>query len=169
MTWQHGRQTPDNNLMRFVARKFSSPAVMLDIGSGEGANARELLIRKHAVITLDVNPATNPEHCIDIRDFDGRSGPYDCVYDINTLCHVPGPPFEKIKSWLKPGGFFFSIFPTSEAPDSVCEGKNFTRRRTLDEAAAMLRPVFPHARIWYYLAPDFIGNYLSSWVVEAQR
>ena len=127
MVWAFGRQTPDNNLMRYVAHRFAYPATFLDIGSGEGANARELRERNHNVITVDKDPAVECNHPCDIRDFNPtwREGvPYDLVYDINTLCHVEDPPFEKIRSWLKPEGVFFSVCPTHHGPKYIA-GRRF--------------------------------------------
>ena len=174
MSWAFGRQTPDNNLMRFVARRFPHPVTMLDIGSGEGANARELREpppygRGHQVITVDKDPNVICNHPCDIRDFNPtwREGvPYDLVYDINTLCHVENPPFEKIKSWLKPTGIFFSICPSDFTFKGVAKGKEFTRFLTEFEARQFYGAYFKVTigDTHYQLPHDEL---YQSWIIEA--
>ena len=169
MTWAFGRQTPDNSLMRFVSRRFFSPATFLDIGSGEGANARELREkpRYHKVITLDKDPNVEANHCCDINNYKPDEQ-FDLIYDINTLCHVEDPPFKKIRSWLKPAGVFFSICPTALAPEYIALGKDFTRRVDELELRWMLDPFFAIVKIEWRSEPDFRGNQLESWIVEAR-
>jgi len=165
MTWEFGRQTPDNNLMRFVARRFHDPAFMLDIGSGEGANARELLERGHKVWTLDKEA---PAYIMtDIRNwYTGVS--FDCIYDINTLCHVEGPPFEKIKSWLRPGGIFFRVCPTVDTWDGV-GAERFTLYAFKSNVYEDLR-CFSKVDVWPAEYPDFRNpcHQIKSWIVEAR-
>ncbi len=169
-----GRQSPDTALMRFVSHRFFSPALFLDIGSGEGANARELRGRegwRHSVITLDKDPKTAPDYCADVCTVPNPPWKFDCIYDINTLCHVENPPFERIKSWLKPEGFFFSICPTALAPKYIEEGKDFTRRVDEIELRQMLNPVFSFVRIEWRGEPDLKiprSSQLESWIVEAR-
>ncbi len=166
MTWKYGRQTPDTNLMRFVARRFSEPAKMLDIGSGEGANARELRSRGHDVLTIDKNE-TNADIWEDICSWDPVTASFNLIYDVNTLCHVENPPFEKIKSWLKPRGIFFSICPTERCWRGVADGKEFTRFATHSDLRSMLS-IFASYEIYGALCPDFRGNELESWIAEAR-
>ncbi len=172
-TWPYGRQTPDNNLMRFMER-FPFDSYLLDIGSGEGANARELIIRGHAVISLDLNPdvpaPVSPvwHKCVDVRDFEHEGGRFDCIYDINTLCHVEDPPFKKIKNWLKPNGFFFSICPQFGSCSRIMEGKDFTRFLPLKEVEKFYGEVFGVVIIGsttYRLPGD---EMYASWIVEAR-
>ncbi len=170
MTWAYGRQVPDTSLMRFVGRRFLWTAYMLDIGSGEGANARELLIRGYEVLTIDKDSSVNPHICKDIRWWKPMKGKFDLIYDINTLCHVEDPPFEKIKSWLKPDGIFFSICPTALAPKYIEEGKDYTRRVDEVELRLMLQPFFSFIKIHYREEPGYRGedDQLHSWIVEAR-
>lgn len=165
--WPHGRQTPDNNLMRFVSRRgFLRDAVFLDIGCGEGANLDELLGRGFKVIGIDKEQQGYPHEVADIQDFHPVIK-FDLIYDINTLCHVEFPPIEKIKSWLKPHGFFFCICPSDGAWSGVAEGKEFTRFLSLNQLEGLL---FPFSRLETYktFSPDFRGNYLDSWIAEAR-
>ncbi len=161
--------------MRFVSTRLSCSGTFFDIGSGEGANARELTERGHRVFSIDVDPEVGPPvekfrgwHATsDIRDYDLK-GSFDLIYDINTLCHVKNPPLEKIRSALKPNGFFFSIWPTALAPQYVEEGKSYTNR--IDEMTfrQMLDPIFLITKIEAKSEPDFKGQQLSSWVAWAR-
>ncbi len=170
MTWTEGRQTADNSLMRFVSRRFFSPATCLDIGSGEGANARELIERNHVVKALDKDEWCVADYHRDVREFDGHGGPYDLIYDVNTLCHVEDPPFEKIRSWLKPEGIFFSICPTDAGPKYIDWGKPYTRRITEFGLREMLQPFFKEIRIRWRSEPGYRYDHdqLESWLVEAR-
>ena len=168
MTWPHGPQVADPDLMRLVARRFPlSAGHFLDIGSGSGANAHELVKRGHSVVPIDKDPQTPAFH-IDIRDAENIGAPFDCIYDINTLCHVENPPFEKIKSWLKPDGYFFSIWPAYGTSERVKEGKDYTRLVTEYDLRLMLTPVFSEVRFGFtdYRLPDSASY--QSWIVEAR-
>ena len=165
MSWAFGRQTPDNNLMRYVARWFPYPSLMLDIGSGEGANARELKYRNHAVITVDKDPEVICTHPCDIQDLHLLER-FDFIYDINTLCHVENPPFEKIKSWLKSTGVFFSVCPSDFTNKRVAHGKEFTRFVTEFEAREFYGAYFKVTigDTHYQLPHDELYH---SWIIEA--
>ncbi len=147
----------------------------MDIGSGEGANARELASRGHRVFSIDKDPLapvpvqeTPAWHsCVDILEYE-TSGPFDLIYDVNTLCHVRHPPYEKIRSWLKPAGRFFSISPTHMSPNYVRIGKAFTRRADEYEIKRLLE-CFSDVEIYWRCEPDFKSKSgLESWVVEAR-
>jgi SAM-dependent methyltransferase len=168
VTWKEGRQCPDTTLIRFVHRRLPHPSLMLDIGSGEGANARELRERHHNVITVDKDPNVECTLPCDIHDLELPLGSFDLIYDINTLCHVRVPPYNKIKGWLKSDGYFFSICPTYMAPDYISEGKEFTRKTSQYEMRQVLELVFGFVSISERIEPDFRDNMLDSWIVEAR-
>ena len=176
MNWVLGRQTPDNSLMRFVRCRFPYTGTFLDIGSGEGANARELATRGHRVFSIDkdrfapipVKETPTWHQCVDVCEHEFK-GPYDLIYDVNALCHVEDPPFQKIKEALKPGGIFFSICPTDFAPDYITVGKKFTRRLSEFDLRYMLKPYFEGIRLYFKSEPDFKSDSLDSWIVEAGR
>ncbi len=173
--WPHGRQTPDNNLMRFVSKRFPYVTTMLDIGCGEGANARELYHhRGHQVFSIDKNPDVEPpiddtpgwHTCIDVLDYHFK-GPFGLIYDVNTLCHVEDPPFEKIKAGLGLTGIFFSICPQFGSSSRVMQGKSFTRFLTMS-AVEKFYEAFKSVNIGsatYRLPGDEI---YASWLVEAR-
>ncbi len=175
-TWAKGRQAPDTALLRFVAHRFPYTATCLDIGSGEGANARELSRRGSRVFSIDKDPTIAhplwnfPEWhvCDDICQHDYK-GPFDLIYDINTLCHVEYPPWKKIASWLKPErGIFFSICPTYNAPPYIGIGKEFTRTYAELGLRETLKPYFGEVTIYRRTEPDFLGHDLDSWIGVAR-
>ena len=171
MTWKEGRQVPDTALIRFVSRRFSYPATLLDIGSGEGANARELRERGHEVITVDKDPNVECNHPCDIMDYHPDPWEaYDLIYDINTLCHVEYPPYMRISSWLRPGGLFFSICPAiwTDGKERIGRGKEFTRFITAVDLKAVLQLSFSTVQLYERKEPDFLGNNIHSWIVVAQ-
>ncbi len=175
MTWAFGRQTPDTALMRFVSHRFPYTGTFLDVGSGEGANARELATRGHRIFSIDKDPhAPVPvqetpawHNCADICESEIK-GPFDLIYDINTLCHVEYPPWEKIRDGLKPEGIFFSICPHYVSPKYIEDGKKFTRTYAELGLRQTLEPYFSTIRIYERFEPDFKENYLRSWIVEAR-
>ncbi len=171
MSWAYGRQTPDTALMRFMARRFPSTATCLDIGSGEGANARELAARGHRVFSIDKDPKVKPplsefpcwhfpEDVNELTDI----GPFDIIYDINTLCHVERPPWRKINSWLKSNGIFFSICPSFTSPKYIGDGKKFTRTYAEGGLRETLRAHFAEVKIYQRSEPDFRGRDLESFI-----
>ncbi len=174
-TWPEGRQTPDNNLMRFVSERFPFYVeIMLDIGCGEGANARELSRRRHMVFSIDKDPNVKPpveetpgwHRCVDVHDYHFK-GPFDLIYDVNTLCHVEDPPLEKIKNGLGPSGVFFSICPQFGSCTRVMKGKKFTRFLTLKDVRNFYE-VFRHVKVGSstYRLPG--GEMYASWLVEGR-
>jgi 2-polyprenyl-3-methyl-5-hydroxy-6-metoxy-1,4-benzoquinol methylase len=152
--------------MRFVARRFGPGDVFLDIGSGSGANADELRVRGFIVVTLD--NGVKADFMTDIRKAHFNPETFNCVLDINTLCHVEDPPFENIKAWLKPHGSFFSICPTLDTSDRVKDGKDYTRLVSEHDLRGMLR-MFSEVKIGtaHYQIPG--SDYFDSWIVEAKR
>ncbi len=168
MIWAFGRQSPDTSLMRFVSHRFFSPTHMLDIGSGEGANARELKQRGHRVKTNDVDLTTNPDIPGDIRELELSPHSFDLIYDINTLCHIERPPWGNIKSWLKPEGIFFSICPHYLSPTYIGDGKGFTQTYAEQGLRETLQPYFNQIKIECRSEPDFRDGQLQSWIVEAR-
>ncbi len=162
--------------MRFVHLRFPRTGTFLDLGSGEGANARELWIRGHRVFSIDKDPhapipvkETPAWHFrVDICEFEFK-GPFDLIYDINTLCHVEHPPWEKIRGALKPeGGIFFSICPTFNSPSYIGIGKDFTRTYAELGLRETLQPFFEEIKIYRRTEPDYKGHELDSWIVEAR-
>ncbi len=161
--------------MRFVSHRFPYSGTFFDIGCGEGANARELWSRGYRVFSIDKDSNVKPpidetpgwHVCANIREYDFK-GPFDLIYDINTLCHVDCPPWDKIKNALRPEGVFFSICPHYLSPTYIADGKEFTRTYSELGLRQTLEPYFFTIRIYERFEPDFKENYLRSWIVEAR-
>ncbi len=176
-TWAKGRQAPDTALLRFVSHRFPYTATCLDIGSGEGANARELSKRRNRIFSIDRDPNVSCPNIAyaewhrteDICEAEYSGSPFDLIYDVNTLCHVERPPWLKIASWLKPDkGVFFSICPTYNAPPYIGIGKEFTRTYAELGLRETLEPYFDEVRIYRRTEPDFMGHDLDSWIAVAR-
>lgn len=125
---------PNEHLVRFVSRNyFNAPnrsnVRFLDIGSGRNANNTSYLIRSGFNVTaIDSADGAALAHIHrDIREVEFDVETFDCIIDINTLCHVENPPLDKIKLWLKSGGKLFSIAPSSETSREHLQGKGFCR------------------------------------------
>ena len=164
---------PDLNLVRFVDRNYvpASTVHFLDIGSGRNASNTVWLIHKRGfrnVTAVDsaVEAALAHVHA-DICSMDFVPDSFDCVFDINTLCHVEHPPIEKIKSWLKPGGKFFSIAPTSATARGHLDGKGFCRCATQDEIYC-LYSWFDSPKVKTTSYPTD-GGQIYSWVIECTK
>src|SRR5512139_1363248 len=112
---------PSEPLMRWVSRDYGntperSKVGFLDIGSGKHApNTHALTLMGYDATSLDFAPGALCHERADIRA-SGLFGAetFDCILDINTLCHVEHPPIAEIHKCLKPGGKFYCIAPSSE-------------------------------------------------------
>ncbi len=166
--WPFGRQTPEPCLMRFVSKLFPLSTTFLDIGSGEGANARELRLRGHKVLTIDKNPEVKADIQQDIAEWKPIGMTFDLIYDVNTLCHIQIPPFKKIKSWLNPDGVLFSICPQFGSSSRVMQGKEHTKFLTLKGAQEYSDGVFSSIKVGSatYRLPG--EEMYASWLIEAR-
>jgi 2-polyprenyl-3-methyl-5-hydroxy-6-metoxy-1,4-benzoquinol methylase len=181
---------PNEIFVRFVARNFyavpdRSRVEFLDIGCGAGANTQYLLEEGFSVTALDATDvALNwlenrlsfkkiyAGHRLTKAHSDAQTWIYpensfDCIMDINTLCHVEHPPYFAIHDALKKDGKFFCIAPAHDTWKGVGEGKGFTRFRTCVELGHDLR-MFSNVNIDWASYPDR-GNRINSWIVEASR
>lgn len=120
---------PDIHMVRQVKKFLSGrpyPPVALDIGCGVGANSMMLCNEGIGVVAIDVSETALgrfPRHdmIIDAKvadaqtvEFDAES--FDLIIDNFTLTYLEHPPWERILSWLKPGGWLvhasFELFPS---------------------------------------------------------
>lgn len=167
-------QVPEHLLIAFVNKRFGrvhprESLRFLDIGPGRHApNQNFLETKDYNVLSVDVAARAKKNLFADIGDVEFPAGHFDLIYDINTLCHVENPPMEKIVSWLKLGGHFFSIAPASDTWRGVGEGKEFTRYATEEEAEAMLDG---HFSGWYLRPREYPSgdNQIRSWVMWGKK
>ena len=148
---------PSEPLMRFIGRTYGnapdrSKVRFLDIGSGKHApNTHALTLMGYDVIAIDFAPGALAHERADIRAsmlFEPET--FDCVLDINTLCHVPDPPIAEIHKWLKPGGKFYSIAPHINTSRGHLEGKGYCRCAAWHGIQQLLAP------FWDNLVSGFI-------------
>ena len=177
MSWdtilkQRQAEYPSELVIRFVARNYydlpnKSEIKFLDIGSGAGANAMFLASKGFHVVTVDKAITAHAQHQRDINECEFETGQFDCIIDFNTLCHIKEPPMDKIKRWLKTGGKFFSVAPTSMTWKGHLKGKGFCRTASKEQIEHLYR-CFPKLQIGRASYPDR-GHTIASWVVEATR
>ncbi len=182
MVWDkanRGRQAiwPSEHMIRFVARTYGdrpdrSSIRFLDIGSGRHApNTHALTMMGYDATAIDFAPGAMAHERADIRA-SMLFGPetFDCVLDINTLCHVENPPFKEIHAWLKPGGIFFSIWPAFDSQLDL-NGKGFCHLLNGVEIHNMLSMFdalgvrVGHAE---YCEPNSIRRH-TSWLIMAHK
>ena len=164
---------PDLDVVRHFKNRSISPrgwSAVLDIGSGNKGNANALRSKKigrWGVHTLDVNPATNPDFCIDIREFIPPIV-YDVVLDCNTLCHVEDAPYQKIYDWLDgDGGWFFSVHPTLETVPLIAAGR-WTRKASEWDIRESLK-MFSKVKIDRASYPDPRRGQIESYIITADK
>ncbi len=101
----------------------ASDADALEIGCGTGGFSRLLAQRYRRVLALDLSPRMieiarersraypNIDFQVaDVMDYEFTAEHFGCVASIATLHHLPFEPIlSKIKSILKPGGFFLAL------------------------------------------------------------
>ncbi len=97
---------------------FAVIPTSLDIGCGVGAHSWMMQREGMRVTAIDVAPTAiarlpmvAPEvdaSVMDIMSAEYAPESFDFILDNLSLTHVEKPPLERIKSWLKPGGWFVS-------------------------------------------------------------
>lgn len=164
---------PDTHFVRFVARNYygvedRADVYFLDLGCGRHArNTRFLSDKGFEVTAVDFSQVALAHIHADINDLDFPRDSFDCIFDINTLCHVENPPMEKIRSWLKPYGLFFSIAPCHDTWRDHLEGKGYCRCADLEEIVKL------HANFRNFRAAKASyphgDHQITSWIVEATK
>lgn len=159
---------PNEIFVRFVATNFKPPASFLEIGSGSGANLRWLEEHEFTAIGVDPAPRAYANFHQDICEFlSDNKILYDCIFDINTLCHVEDPPYRLIYEALNPGGKFFSIHPANDTEVNMA-GKGYTR---LADALTM-RGLLGRGFMRFTVHKDTIWNgdiKTTSWQITADK
>lgn len=161
---------PNENFVRFVANNYGaaprSKVCFLDIGSGSGANASYLEAQGYGVVALDASPWARAHIHADCSTIRNWSENFDCIFDINTLCHVKNPPYEAIFRALKPGGKFFSIHPAIDTEVGMV-GKGYTR---LADAVTMRRMLGCFMRLTIHKSINWSGDTkIASWQIVCEK
>lgn len=178
--WYTSRETipkntaPSEALARFIGRTYGeiSPFQrhrirLLDIGSGSGANCRYLIDEGYNCIGVDGSVEAYAHEHISIDEYlDAGPEPFDCIFDINTLCHMENAPYEKIYKALKPGGKFFSIHP-AEGTEVDMAGKGYTR---ITDIMTMRELLHPLKNFSIHKCTNWSGDIkINSWQIEADK
>ena len=95
--------------------KLSEPLV-LHVGCGGSALPENMAHCKE--VSLDIDPASNPDILADMSDLPSGIGPFDVVYSCHSLEHLSphkvGPCLEGFLKVLKPGGVVLIFVPDLE-------------------------------------------------------
>lgn len=183
---------PNEILVRFIARNFygtpdRSRISILDIGSGAGANAEYLVGKGFEVTALDFSPAAHArlrgrlsrkkyyagmarltQETGDAANWNYPDNKFDCIIDINSLCHVERPPYYAIRDALKKHGKFFSIAPANDTWGGIADGKGYCRLATAEELGTLLMPFSGGLSIRKSSYPH--GEHqITSWICEASK
>lgn len=173
---------PDLTMVRFVSRTFGpwlAGRIFLDIGSGTGANSHWLEQRGADVVSIDPSHHCRAHYHFSVDQYVARMiyPDFNCVLDINTLCHNPDAELDygAIRQMLKKGGWFYCVTPHLDHHNweqnglrNVGEGKAFTRYASEWDLRKMLRH-FTSVSIREQLEPAGAHLYVKSWCVEAQK
>jgi ubiquinone/menaquinone biosynthesis C-methylase UbiE len=120
---------------RFVGEltaRLDNGARVLDLGCGDGTNARRLAER-FDVVGVDLSEeqlrlarAAAPEATFvqaDFAEVDFPAGGFDAVTAFYSLVHLPRADHShllaKVWRWLRPGGFFLASLSTVGGPDRI--------------------------------------------------
>lgn len=178
------RRYPNEELCRFMGRNYFSVPFeqrrnirILETGSGSGANLWMIAREGFDAIGIDLSPAANELceqtlrsyqtsaelHVGDMTRLPLADGSVDAVVDIfssNCLDHTAGTAFiQDVRRVLRPGGRFFSYFPSkrSEAwTDPTAKGRRgptFVDEHTLNGIARETSPFFGNDYSFRFLHP----------------
>ncbi len=169
---QRQAKYPAEAIVRFVASNFYDapcrPDVhFLDIGTGGGAIAKFLEAEDFNVTAIDSAPRARAHYHEEIETIDFCPESFDCIIDHNTLCHVENIPTKKIKSWLKPGGLFFSVAPRDDTWRGHLVGKGYCRLASLKEIIELYDDFAPLEV--GYATYTHNGHEITSWIVEGGK
>ena len=121
---------PSQRFLDGLDRRLDDGARLLDLGCGNGENARRLANR-FDVVGVDVSeeqlrlaraaaPGARFMHA-DFADLDLPDGSFDAVVALYSIMHVPRSRhprlFASILRWLRPGGFFLASLSHVGGPD----------------------------------------------------
>jgi SAM-dependent methyltransferase len=112
---------------RLVALLPERPDV-LELGSGAGVRSTRILAERGRLVGVDISgeqarrareriPEAEFVHA-DFTELAFAAGSFDAVVALYVLNHVPqdelAPLLERVAGWLRPGGHFLAVFPTSD-------------------------------------------------------
>jgi len=126
----------DEPRARFTAElesRLAPSSSVVDLGCGAGIPTTRALAERHSVIGIDISPeqiglarAFVPAaefRCADLLDLSLPDATVDAVTALYSVIHVPrarhAELFERIRRWLRPGGFFLASLSAGGESDGV--------------------------------------------------
>ncbi len=118
------------HLEALLPRLPLQPAV-LEIGSGAAVRSSRILAERGRLVGIDLSaeqvrrarerlPEARFVHG-DVMEAEFADGTFDAVVSFYVLNNLPreelGPLFERIRRWLRPGGYLLASLPGSDNPD----------------------------------------------------
>ncbi|MEK7530596.1 MAG: class I SAM-dependent methyltransferase [Patescibacteria group bacterium] len=141
-------------ITRAALEKFlkseASEGYMLDIGSGGSMYGYDRFFPHR--ITVDIDPARNPEIVGDIHALPFGDNTFDRVLCVEVLEHVKDPrrAFKEMKRVLKPGGKIVLstrfLFPIHDAPNDYWRFTHFALQMLADETGLSVLRLEPDTR-----------------------
>lgn len=121
------RRQDDSDQLTSLLSVLPDQSEVLDLGCGAGIPIAQTLAKKHRVTgvdisqkMLDMSKVAVPGGrfiCSDITDVRFADASFDAVLAIFVLFHLPreehGEIFQRIYSWLRPGGYFLATLTES--------------------------------------------------------
>jgi cyclopropane fatty-acyl-phospholipid synthase-like methyltransferase len=134
----HVAHTVGDPRMRFLDElqgRLSDGSVVVDLGCGAGVPCTQALAERHSVIGVDVSSAqlklaakyvpTAEFRKADFADLGLPSASLDAVTAFYSMIHIPrarhADLFQRIASWLRPGGYFLLTLSAKGETDGVQE------------------------------------------------
>lgn len=102
---------------------------------------------------------------MDVTTATFEAGTFDVVYTRDTLLHIPnkGPLFQRIFSWLKPGGrFFISDYARGFPKDGEVPAATLARHQTTFEEAVAKFETYVAGRGYDLMTPEQYGKLVAS-------
>ncbi|MEN9390237.1 MAG: hypothetical protein RLZZ283_337 [Candidatus Parcubacteria bacterium] len=136
--------------LEMFLKSEASDLYTLDIGSGGSMYGYDRFFTKR--VTVDIDPARNPEIVGDIHALPFPDGTFDRVLCVEVLEHVKDPrqAFKEMKRVLKPGGKIVLstrfLFPIHDAPHDYWRFTHFALQMLCDEAALAVERLEPDTR-----------------------
>ena len=129
------RDDPRERMLAEFSARMPAGARVLDLGSGAGLPSTKALAGRFVVTGVDISEGqieaarrNVPEASFlqaDMAQIDFPPGSFDGVIAFYAISHLPreehGRLFQRIASWLVPGGLFLATLGASDSPDWIGE------------------------------------------------